>query len=50
MMEEQFPVNSGNVPPPSQSTNLLIHQLQNTKGRRKPQAPKSTSKVTTPTK
>ncbi|KAI8047511.1 uncharacterized protein B0P05DRAFT_642271 [Gilbertella persicaria] len=26
-MEEKFPVNSGNVPPPSQSTNLLSHQL-----------------------
>jgi hypothetical protein len=28
-MEEQFPVNSGNVPPPSQSTNLLSQQLAN---------------------
>jgi hypothetical protein len=26
-MEEQFPVNSGKVPPPSQSTTLLSHQL-----------------------
>lgn len=26
-MQEIFPVNSGNVPPPSQSTNLLSHQL-----------------------
>ncbi|KAI9472220.1 MAG: WD40-repeat-containing domain protein, partial [Benjaminiella poitrasii] len=26
-MEEHFPVNSGNVPPPSQSSNLLTHQL-----------------------
>ncbi|KAI7900323.1 quinon protein alcohol dehydrogenase-like superfamily [Cokeromyces recurvatus] len=29
-MEEHFPVNPGNVPPPSQSTNLLIHQLNHT--------------------
>lgn len=28
-MGEQFPVNSGNVPPPSQSTNLLSQQLAN---------------------
>ncbi|KAI9245948.1 hypothetical protein EDC94DRAFT_627884 [Helicostylum pulchrum] len=28
-MEEQFPVNSGNIPPPSQSTNVLSHQLAN---------------------
>lgn len=26
-MQEVFPVNSGNVPPPSVSTNLLSHQL-----------------------
>lgn len=29
MEEQQFPVNSGKVPPPSQSTNLLSHQLAN---------------------
>lgn len=28
-MEEQFPVNSGNIPPPSQSTNVLSHQIAN---------------------
>jgi hypothetical protein len=26
-MEDQFPVNSGNVPPPSQSTNVPAHQM-----------------------
>lgn len=53
-MEEQFPVNSGNVPPPSQSTNLLSHQLannfatfQNTNGLRRKvkEAPRSMPKV-----
>lgn len=55
-MDEQFPVNSGNVPPPSQPTNVLSHQLNtnnynnfqfNTNGtRRKPKETlRSTSKV-----
>lgn len=28
-MDEQFPVNSGSVPPPSQSTIVTPHQLAN---------------------